>query len=276
MGTRVLHLSDLHIGSRGELELAGSLAALIERAEPELIVASGDLTHRGRTDQHERAAAFLRGLGPPVLAVPGNHDIQHTVPARFTGSFAAFERCWETSEPVFSSPTLHVVGLNSARPWRYQSGGLTAGRLERACRLLGEAPGGALRVVVLHHHLIGAPWRSRKRPLARRNRVLAALVEAGAELILGGHTHQSAVSERREFAVSSGGEAGVTICVAPGLGRPRPHRLGEARGLNLYDVDRESLRVLTYVRGGDGFGLVADRRFPRGGGPLSAWIHRSA
>ena len=100
-----------------------ALAALVERVAPELIVASGDLTHRGRREQHERAARFLRSLGPPVLAVPGNHDMPYTFPARFTRTFAEFERQWETTEPTHSSPTLHVVGLNSARPYRHQSGG---------------------------------------------------------------------------------------------------------------------------------------------------------
>src|SRR5438034_6672299 len=106
MVTRVLHLSDLHVGSRDASELIGPLARLIERLEPALVVASGDLTHRGRPDQHARAAAFLKRLGPPVLAIPGNHDIPHTFPARFTRSFAEFERHWETTEPVFRTDTL--------------------------------------------------------------------------------------------------------------------------------------------------------------------------
>ena len=74
--------------------------------------------------------AFLRGLGRPVLAVPGNHDIPYTFPARFTRSFRAFERQWETTEPTYSSPTLHVIGLNSVRPWRHQSGGIRTAQLD--------------------------------------------------------------------------------------------------------------------------------------------------
>ena len=90
--TRVLHVSDLHFGTREDPALERALAALLELVRPELLVASGDLTHRGRRDQHERAAGFLRSLGPPVLAVPGNHDIPYTFPARFTRTFAEFER----------------------------------------------------------------------------------------------------------------------------------------------------------------------------------------
>jgi 3',5'-cyclic AMP phosphodiesterase CpdA len=266
---RILHLSDLHIGTSEAPEIVQPLARLIDAARPELIVASGDLTHRGRASQHERASAFLRSLGPPVLAIPGNHDIPYTFPARFTRPFAEFERHWETAEPVFKSDALHVVGLNSVRPWRHQSGGLRTSQLERAATLLAEAAAGALRVVVLHHHLIGAPWRSRKRPVARRNHVLAELVGSGAELILAGHIHQGAISERREFEVSTGGERGVTVSIAPGLGQPRPNRRGEARGLHVYEVEPEALTVLTYVWREEEWGLTAVRRFPRGTEPLA-------
>jgi 3',5'-cyclic AMP phosphodiesterase CpdA len=266
----LLHVSDLHVGAREEREIEAPLRVLIEAAQPELVVATGDLTHRGRRAQHERAAAFLRGLSPAVLAIPGNHDIPVTL-ARFVRPFEEFERQWQATEPVFSSASLHVVGLNSVRPWRHQSGGLRTSQLRRAQELLSRAQEGALRVVALHHHLIGAPWRAwNKRPVSRRNHVLAELVESGAELILAGHIHQGAVSERREFSVSSGGERGVTVSIAPGLGQPRPHRLGEARGLHLYEADGDEIRVSTYVwRDGD-WGLTAARRFPRGHAGLTS------
>src|SRR6478609_4467634 len=265
---RLLHVSDLHFGGRGAPEIERGLEALIERTSPELVVASGDLTHRGRPDQHAAAANFLRSLGPPVLAIPGNHDIPYTFPARFTQTFAEFERHWETTEPVFRSPTLHVVGLNSVRPWRHQSGGIREAQLAHAREVLAEAPEGALRVVALHHHLIGAPWRSRKKPVSRRAHVLAALVDAGAELILAGHIHQAAVSERHEFEVDHNGLRGVTISIAPGLGQPRPNRRGEARGLHVYEAEADSLLVQTYVWREDGWGLTARRQFPRGRAPL--------
>jgi 3',5'-cyclic AMP phosphodiesterase CpdA len=265
---RLLHISDLHAGSVEETAVERSLEPLVERVRPELVVASGDLAHRGRRREHERAAAFLRGLGRPLLVIPGNHDIPYTFPARFTRPWAEFERQWETVEPVFRADDLVVVGLNSVRPWRHQSGGIRSGQIARAKELLADAPHGALRVVALHHHLIGAPWRSRKKPVARRSEVLAGLVDAGAELILAGHIHQAAVSERHEFEVERNGLRGVTVSVAPGLGQPRPNRRGEARGLHVYEANEDLLLVQTYVWRDDDWGLTATRRFPRGREPL--------
>jgi 3',5'-cyclic AMP phosphodiesterase CpdA len=259
----MLHVSDLHTGSRDELQVEPALRELVNEIRPEVVIASGDLTHRGRPEQHARAAAFLARLGPPVFAVPGNHDIPYTFPARFTRPWAAFERCWETTEPVFASDGLHVVGLNSVQPWRHQSGELRAPALERAAARLAEARPGAFRVAVLHHQLIGAPWRTRKRPVARRNVVLASLVDAGAELIVSGHIHQATAAARHEFELWEGDEHGAAVAVAPGLGQPRPHRRGEARGLLVYDVSERELRVRTYVWRGDEWGIAAERLFPR-------------
>ena len=251
-----------------ETDVKASLVPLIERVSPELIAVTGDLAHRGRRSEHERAADFLRSLGRPLLVIPGNHDIPYTFPARFTRPWAEFERQWETVEPVFRSDGLVVVGLNSVRPWRHQSGGIRSGQIARAAERLSDAPTGALKVVCLHHHLIGAPWRSRKRPVSRRSVVLAGLVDAGTELILAGHIHQAAVSERHEFEVDRDSLRGVTVSIAPGLGQPRPNRGGEARGLHVYEATDQSLLVQTYTWRENDWGLAATRTFPRGREPM--------
>jgi hypothetical protein len=100
--------------------------------------------------------------------------------------------------------------------------------------------------------------------------VLESLVDAGAELVLAGHIHQAAISERHEFEVVSGDIRGVTVSIAPGLGQPRPNRRGEARGLLVYRCEEDTLTVETYIWREDDWGLTAIRRFPRGRGPLAA------
>jgi len=260
---RLVHVSDLHTGTHEEHEVEHALARLVERLEPELVVASGDLAHRGRRQEIERAAELLRSLGPPVLAVPGNHDLPYT-PSRFVRPWAEFERVWQTTEPTASTPGLQVVGLNSARPFRQQGGALSRTQLERAAERLAAAAEGALRVAVLHHHLIGAPWRAaHKRPVARRDQVLRTLVDAGADLILAGHIHQAAVSERHEFEVVGDEARTAVVAIAPGLGRPRPRRLGEARGLHLHEADAEAIVVRTFRWSRGDWVLSAERRFLR-------------
>jgi 3',5'-cyclic AMP phosphodiesterase CpdA len=266
---RALQVSDLHTGTREEPEVEADLRTLVAETQPELVVASGDLTHRNRPEEHERAADLLRSLGPPLVVIPGNHDIPKLPPWRFTATFNAFLAVWPETEPVYRSERIVVCGLNSVRPWKQQGGALRSGQVERVARTFADAPVGALKVVAVHHHLLGAPWRSTKRTIANRSTVLGRLVDAGAELIVSGHVHQSAIEERREFEVVRGDVHATTVVTAPGLGQPRPKRRGEARGLHLFEADETSLRVLTYSWAGTCWAQIGERRFPRGQRPLS-------
>ncbi len=265
MTVRVLHLSDLHMGHGEAWEPLAALGELIGDLQPTLLVATGDLAHRGRLAEMETAAELLRGLGLPFLAVPGNHDIPYTVPARFTRTFADWERVFGVTEPFYASAGVVVAGLNSVRPWRQQGGALRDEPLARALARLEEAPPDALRVVALHHHLASPPWRAaRKRPLSHRDDVLRKLVAAGTELVIGGHVHQGGIAERREFKVlEEGPRRALVLATAPALGRPRPKRREEARGLNVYEADPASLTVRTYAWDGQALLEVGRRTFAR-------------
>jgi len=262
---RVLHLSDLHMGHGEAWEPLAALGQLIADLQPELLVATGDMAHRGRRTELETAATLLRGLGLPFLAVPGNHDIPFTLPARFSRTFTEWEGVFGTTEPVHTSDGLVVVGLNSVRPWRQQGGAVADDRLTHGMARLQEGSPEALRMVALHHHLAAPPWRAaRKRPLSHRNDVLRTLVAAGAELVVGGHVHQGGIAERREFKVlEEGPRRALVLATAPGLGRPRPKRRDEARGLNLYEADAESLTARTYAWDGQALLEVGRRTFAR-------------
>lgn len=268
MAARILHLSDLHMGRGEDLAPLTAVSELAARLEPELLVATGDMSHRGRAEQLERSAEIVRELGLPLLAVPGNHDIPYTFPARFTRTFEQWEHTYGETEPFYSSDALVVAGLNSVRPWRQQGGALDDDQLAALAARLRAAPEGAYRVVALHHHLAAPPRPARrKQPLDRRDHVLQALAEAGADLVIGGHVHQASVAERREFeALENGGQRALTIVLAtvPGIGRPRPHRIGEARGVNFYAVEADALTVATHIWNGNEFAEVGRRTFPRG------------
>jgi 3',5'-cyclic AMP phosphodiesterase CpdA len=227
------------------------------------VIASGDLSNRCRASELRLAKDLLDRLPAPTLAVPGNHDIPYTLPARVTRPWEPFEEVFGTTDPVLRTQNAVVCGLNSARPWRHQGGRLDETRLAAAAMVLGEAPEGALRIVVCHHHLASAPWRaSRKFPLKHRNRILHSLAAAGAELVLGGHIHQSTAVERRSFqALGDGDRSGsLFISTAPGFGRPRPHRLGEANGLHVIRWDGDELEIETRIWRNGSFARTATVR----------------
>jgi 3',5'-cyclic AMP phosphodiesterase CpdA len=179
-----------------------------------------------------------------------------------THTFRAFERHWSI-DPVHSAPGLEVVGLSSVTPWGYQRGRVRRRDLDRAILRLEAAPAGTFRVVVLHHQLAGAPWRTRKRPLSGRSKVLRRLALAGAELTLSGHVHQTTITDRRDFEVVAGEHRACVLATAPGLGRPRPSRAHEARGVLVHRADEAEIAVDAYAWSAEDWELTGTRRFPR-------------
>jgi 3',5'-cyclic AMP phosphodiesterase CpdA len=260
---RLLHVSDLHIRRLEPLPALDALQRLSARLEPTLVLATGDLAHRGRLVELQRAADYLRSLERPLLAVPGNHDIPYTT-ARFTRPFGLWTAVFGDAEPVYRDEGLLALGLNSARPHRHQEGALSDAQLARARADL-EGAGSAFRIVALHHHVASPPWRApNKAPVSRRELVLQVLAGAGADLVVSGHVHQATVATRREFeVVDDSAGTRVVLATVPGLGRPRPRRRGEAQGVNVYDVEAETLIVTTLAWNGEDFAEVARRTFPR-------------
>ncbi len=260
-----IHISDLHRGARPAAALDDALVALCHELEPELVIASGDLANRGRVSELEQAKALLDRLPVPALAVPGNHDIPYSLPARVARPWDRFVSVFGTTDPVVRTPHAVACGLNSARPWRHQGGRLTSARLATVASLLASAPDDALRIVVCHHHLAGAPWRaSRKFPLKHRDRALRAFATAGAELVLGGHIHQSTAVERRAFEALENDVGGsLVLSTAPGFGRPRPHRLGEANGLHVVRWTAKEMHVETRIWRDGAFAPTAEVTAPR-------------
>jgi len=259
---RILHVSDLHIRRLEPLDALGALQELTARLEPALVLATGDLAHRGRPEELERAAECLRSLERPLLAVPGNHDIPCTV-ARLTRPFAIWTRVFGDTEPVHREDGLLVLGLNSVRPRRHQDGALSDAQLARTRSVL-ETATDAFKIVALHHHVASPPWRTNKAPVDRRDLVLRSLASAGADLVVSGHVHQAGLAARLEFEVfDESPSTNVVFATVPGLGRPRPRRRGEAQGVNVYEIESETLTVTTLAWNGDDFGEVGQRTFLR-------------
>lgn len=192
------HLSDIHFGKIAHPGVVDALVDGVNEVEPDLVVVSGDLTQRARTSEYKAARAMLDAFRPPVLVVPGNHDVR-------AWWHNPFDRLWRSSErfrthisvditPSFEAPGLAAFGLNSAHGWTIKGGQIRPEHVVEMETFFRRQPDDTFRVLTLHHHLLlleglgnhgisrGAHW------------ALAAAQRAKVDLILCGHLHTSHVA----------------------------------------------------------------------------------
>ncbi len=192
------------------------MEALVADRRPDLVVVSGDLTQRAKPRQFRQARRFLEGLGPPFLAVPGNHDVpMYRVWERLLDRYGAYRRHFSPDlEPSFRDAELEVVGLNTAFNLTIEDGRFTPHQLAAVReRFLsdgsteGDVP--KVRIAVAHHPLAALPELMGWRTARRSGEALTAFAAAGVDLVLAGHVHVAAVGPapdrgRRLWLVHSG------------------------------------------------------------------------
>lgn len=190
--TRILHLSDLHFGFHRK-ELVGPLVQAVNRAGADLVIVTGDVTHRGRPGQYEDAAAFLAGIEPQVMVVPGNHDVPlYNIPIRFLTPWAHYRRAISPDlQPVRQVGDVRVIGLNSADPFTWQRGIVRQGEIGRIVSSMDPL---AINIVALHHPMQHMPGVD-KELIPRADEALQRMADAGVQVALSGHLHQWAATE---------------------------------------------------------------------------------
>ena len=199
----ILHITDTHFGAERP-EVVRGLIELAREQRPSLVVLSGDVTQRARRAQFDAARAFVDELCAAcgidaqrdVLIIPGNHDIPlFNLPLRLLDPYGHYVRAFGTRlEPLIRRPDVWLIGVNTTRPWRHKHGELSSAQIERVAARLRAAPAGALRVVVTHQPLMVVEREDLVNRVRGHRLAMRVWATAGADLLLGGHIHQSFVA----------------------------------------------------------------------------------
>jgi 3',5'-cyclic AMP phosphodiesterase CpdA len=209
---------------------------------PDFVAVTGDLVNLALDAEINSAYNWLQTVGAPegVCISPGNHDAY--IPGQLEkalhrwDSYARGETLDENQFPfVRRIGEVAIISCNSAiptLPWiaagRFEAD--QQARLTRCLHLLGEA--GYFRIILIHHppnqearHLRLGLWGARN---FRR-----AVAEAGAELVLHGHTHKSTI-----FAIpGKDGDVPVIGVAAAGTAQEDTGGHDPAR-YNLFKIER--------------------------------------
>ena len=280
---RILHLSDLHFGPPFIPEVGDAIVKIAPKLNADAIVVSGDFTQRAKPDQFEQAREFLRRLpNVPRLYVPGNHDVPlYRLMERFFDPHGLYKEfiCTELN-PVLVLDHAIIVGLDSTAPRSAISNGqIFSWQLEMTERIFAEAPVGAARIVVAHHHFAPAPDTLNDRSMPQAKRAVIRFVDDKVDMILGGHLHRAYIGNTLDIYPGVHRERGIVIVQSGtstsrrGRGRER-----EKNSFNLIDIDAETMKITHYMYFSSEAGFVAESQhlFPRGLRQLPAEVDPEA
>jgi 3',5'-cyclic AMP phosphodiesterase CpdA len=257
--TRLVHLTDLHFG-RERADLVQPLHEALRAAHPDLVIVSGDLTHRARAGQFRRATAFLGGLGLPFAALPGNHDIPlFNLPARFLAPFGGWQRHVDADLcPAREAGAALVFSANTADPCRWRGGLLRDGDLRRLFAGLKGRKDGMVPILACHHPL-KVPAGFQKGETHGAATALSGLIRDGLQVVLTGHLHHweigLGITEATPQPILMV-QTGTALCDRPG---ERDH------GFSVLDLGPDTIAVTPWIAAGGTvtFRPATRRRFVR-------------
>ena len=269
--TRILHLSDLHFGAPYVPDVGNAVLQLAPTLSADAVVISGDLTERAQRDQFRAAADFLSTLPDiPQLCVPGNHDVPlYRIGERFLAPHSLYrEFISDALNPVLELKNAVIIGLDSTAPRRTISNGrIHQWQLDIAEEIFADAPLGAARIVVAHHHFAPAPDTLYDRTMPKAKRAIMRFVEDDVDMILGGHLHRAYIGNTLDVYPGIHRERGIVVVQSGtttsrrGRGRER-----EKNSLNVIDIDSARMTITHYLYFDNDHGFVPSSRhvFARG------------
>jgi 3',5'-cyclic AMP phosphodiesterase CpdA len=265
----LVHLSDLHFG-RVDPVLLNPLRDLVHSIAPDVVVVSGDLTQRAKSEQFEQARAFLDTLPGPQIIVPGNHDISlYNVFRRFVKPLERYKRyITEDLEPVYIDDEIAVLGVNTARSLTFKDGRVNEEQVARIRAHFSGLPPHITRVVVTHHPFDLPQSFDKANLVDRAPMAMEAFAESGVDILMAGHLHAShAGSTAERYKI---GEYAALVIQAGTATSTRGR--GETNSFNVVRI--EPLRVEVDRYGwdlvGQGFSLMATEKFLRSGNEWAA------
>ncbi len=260
----IVHLSDLHFG-RVDQDLLRPLQELVTKLAPDVVVVSGDLTQRAKTEEFKAARAWLDTLPGPQIVVPGNHDIPlYNVASRFLTPLRKYTR-YVTLDlaPEYVDEEIAVLGINTARSLTFKDGRVNKEQLAQVRQRMQAVGADHTRIIVTHHPFDLPDTFDQDDLVDRAPMAMQAFAECGVDVLLAGHLHASHAGNSAHRYKISGYAA---LVVQAGTATSTRGR-GESNSFNVLRIDPDDVQVDRYswIEGTGSFEPVHTECFRRSG-----------
>lgn len=209
---KIFHISDLHFGMHHEFIIKHFLKDLDE-IKPDVILISGDITHRATVVQYQAFVSFLEKLCPVVCMVPGNHDIPlYNFIERMLYPYKKYTTYIEPKlSAEFENNSVRILGVNSVNPYRIKDGTLDSKTLQYIKEYF-EPSFNGLNILFFHHNF--NYLEGLHKPLENYQKFLNYLKESTIDIVCTGHLHYANVNiiEKNNTKSSILLHAGSLLC----------------------------------------------------------------
>jgi outer membrane protein assembly factor BamB/predicted phosphodiesterase len=144
-------ITDTHIGAPdASKDLRLLVNDINKREEIKFVVATGDITEKGRNSELEQAKQILDGLKVKYYILPGNHDTKWS-----ESGCTKFIELWGNDKFQLDYQNVRHIGINSGIPWRGGGGHVSVEHLDWLKNILNETPSEQEIIFYIHHSLDG-------------------------------------------------------------------------------------------------------------------------
>lgn len=238
---KIIHISDVHFG-RIDYAIVKRLKEKIHELNPDLVVVSGDLTQRAKSQEFIEAKAFLDELPKPQIVVPGNHDVpMYNVYDRFVNPLEKYKKHITTDlHPFFADDKIAAIGINTARSFTIKDGRVNRRQVKVIQEKMIGLPDEILKIIVTHHPFDLPEGYNDDDIVGRSEMAIREITKTGADVFLAGHIHVSHIGNTAtRYKLGNGRNA---LVVQAGTATSTRGR-GEANSFNLLEFEHPNLTV---------------------------------
>jgi 3',5'-cyclic AMP phosphodiesterase CpdA len=257
----IAQITDLHVVGRNRLfshrvptnaHLAEAISHINNlQPRPDVVIASGDLTEHGLTEEYELLREMLADLVPPVFVIPGNHDRREVLLKAFAG-----EDYMPPPDAPFVNYTvdrfpLRLIGVDTTVP-DHHHGMICEQRLRWLDQALGSMPESPT-LIFMHHppFRTGVQWMDASglhggrlmEEVVRRHpqvmRVACGHIHRPIHVAWGGTIASTSPSTCHQVALNLTGQNGFEVTLEP-----------RAVALHVWDESYGLVSHLSYVPAG--------------------------
>lgn len=236
----LVHLSDLHF-DHVDYSLIEPLIQTIAELGPDVVVVSGDLTQRARSEQFKEAREFLDSLPFPQIIVPGNHDVPlYNIFARFLKPLGKYKRyITDDLEPFHADDEIAILGINTARSLTIKDGRVNQVQVESIRERLCAFGDNITKIVVTHHPFDLPQGHDEDELVNRAEMAMDAMAACGADVLLAGHLHVGHTGHSSTRYKIAGHNA---LIISAGTATSTRAR-GETNSFNVLHIQHPDIRV---------------------------------